>query len=101
MGPTPRSEPARTAPNWEARFRAAIRALKGACDSVDIVYKSVAWRDADRKGIERLLLWHRATIDLPRTRAQVEEFSQLMEAPERVEQFDALVSRVRGPGASS
>lgn len=66
-----------------------------------IVYKSVAWRDMDRKDIERLLLRHRATVDLSRIRAQVQEFAQLMETPERVDQFDALVARVRGPGAAS
>lgn len=66
-----------------------------------IVYKSVAWRDMDRKDIERLLLRHRSTIDLPRIRAQVEEFAQLMEIPERLDDFDALVARVGGPGAAS
>ena len=62
-----------------------------------IVYKSVAWRDQDRQDIERLLLKHRATIDLARVRARVLEFAQLLEAPERIEQFDALVERTRQP----
>ena len=62
-----------------------------------IVYKAVAWRDMDRKDIERLLLRHRSTVDLSRIRAQVQEFAQLMETPERVDQFDALVARARGP----
>ncbi len=62
-----------------------------------IVYKSVAWRDQDRQDIERLLLKHRATIDLARVRARVLEFAQLLEVPERIEQFDALVERTRQP----
>ena len=61
-----------------------------------IVYKAVAWRDVDRKDIERLLLRHATTVDLVKVRAQVQAFAEWIEAPERLEQFDALVSRVRG-----
>lgn len=66
-----------------------------------IVYKAVAWRDVDRKDIERLLLRHSATIDLVKVRAQVQAFAEWIEAPERLEQFDGLVARVRGSSASS
>lgn len=66
-----------------------------------IVYKAVAWRDVDRKDIERLLLRHATTVDLARVRVQVQAFAEWIEAPERLEQFDALVSRVRDSGASS
>lgn len=66
-----------------------------------IVYKAVAWRDIDRKDIERLLLRHAATVDLVTVRAQVQAFAEWMETPERVEQFDALVSRVRGSGGGT
>ena len=59
-----------------------------------IVYKAVAWRDMDRKDIERLLLRHRSTIDLARVRSQVKEFAQLIETPERLDEFDALVARI-------
>lgn len=64
-----------------------------------IVYKSVAWRDVDRKDIERLLLRHGTTVDLVRVRTQVQAFAEWIEAPERLEQFDALVARVRGSDA--
>jgi len=61
-----------------------------------IVYKAVAWRDVDRKDIERLLLRHAKTVDLVTVRAQVKAFAEWIEAPERLEQFDALVARVGG-----
>lgn len=66
-----------------------------------IVYKAVAWRDVDRKDIERLLLRHANTVDLVRVREQVKAFGEWIEAPERIEQFDALVSRLRGSDPSS
>lgn len=62
-----------------------------------IVPRIVAWRDLDRKDIERLLLKHRGTIDLQRIRDLVKEFSDLLDAPERVSEFDALIARVARP----
>jgi hypothetical protein len=60
-----------------------------------IVYKAVAWRERDRTDIERLLALHHHTVDLTRVRALVVEFSQLLEEPDRVSQFDALLARAR------
>ena len=61
-----------------------------------IVYKAVAWRDVDRKDIERLLVRHSATVDLASVRAQIKAFAAWMETPERLAQFDALVESIRG-----
>jgi hypothetical protein len=61
-----------------------------------IVYKSVAWRDRDRADIERLLVLHGAAIDLSRVRALVREFAEVLDDPERVPDFERLVTRALG-----
>ncbi len=59
-----------------------------------VIYKAVAWRDRDRDDIENLLLLHREAIDLGRVRALVEEFSIVLEDPERIHGFDEILRRV-------
>ena len=59
-----------------------------------VVYKAVAWRDRDRGDIERLLITHPGEVDLARVRALVAEFAGLLEAPERVTEFDTLLARL-------
>jgi len=61
-----------------------------------IIYKAVAWRERDRDDIQRLLAAHAGDVDLPRVRALVAQFAELLEAPERLLEFDALVARVLG-----
>lgn len=59
-----------------------------------IVYKAVAWRDRDKEDIERLLLLHADAIDLDGVRDLVRQFAEALEEPERISQFEALLSRV-------
>jgi hypothetical protein len=66
-----------------------------------IVYKAVAWRERDRTDIERLLVAHPGEVDLGRVRALVAEFAALLDAPERVAEFEALVARTIGGTFSS
>ncbi|MBI4871005.1 MAG: hypothetical protein HY814_05510 [Candidatus Riflebacteria bacterium] len=61
-----------------------------------IIYKAVAWRIQDQRDIEKLLLLHGRSIDLVNIRTRVREFAELLEAPERVGEFDALVKRALG-----
>jgi hypothetical protein len=63
-----------------------------------IVYKAAAWRDRDRSDIERLLTLHGDQIDLDRVRRLVVEIAAVLEDPERVKQFDAIVARSRSTG---
>jgi hypothetical protein len=58
-----------------------------------IVYKAVAWRDRDRIDIERLLVAHPSEVDFGRVRSLVAEFAVLLDAPERVTEFEALLAR--------
>jgi len=59
-----------------------------------VVYKAVAWRERDRSDIERLLLAHPGEVDLGRVRSLVAEFAALLDVPERVGEFEALLVRV-------
>ena len=59
-----------------------------------VVYKAVAWRERDRTDIERLLVAHPGTVDLGRVRSLVAEFAVHLDAPERVAEFEALLTRV-------
>jgi uncharacterized nucleotidyltransferase DUF6036 len=61
-----------------------------------IIYKAVAWRDRDRSDIERLLALHGRSIDLERVRGVLREFASALDEPERVDQFEALVTRALG-----
>jgi hypothetical protein len=63
-----------------------------------IVYKATAWRDRDRSDIERLLTLHGDQIDLDRVRRLIVEIAAVLEDPERVRQFDAIVARFRSIG---
>jgi hypothetical protein len=63
-----------------------------------IVYKATAWRDRDRSDIERLLTLHGDQIDLDRVRGLIVEIATVLEDPQRVGQFDAIVARSRSTG---
>ncbi len=60
-----------------------------------IVYKAAAWRDRDRSDIERLLALHWDRIDLQRVRNLIAEIGNALDDPERLDQFDMIVGRVR------
>ncbi len=59
-----------------------------------VVYKAVAWRDRDRADIERLLELYADQMDIAKIRAILVEFSEALESPERVAEFDSLVTNV-------
>jgi hypothetical protein len=60
-----------------------------------VVYKAVAWRERDRTDIERLLAVNRSGIEFGRIRSLVAEFATLLDEPERVAEFEALLARDR------
>jgi len=57
-----------------------------------IVLKAVAWRLGDRSDIERLLIRYGRKIDLVRIRQALEQLLNMLEEPERLVEFDRLVS---------
>ena len=61
-----------------------------------VVYKLVAWRPQDQQDVERLLELHGGGMDLSRIRAIVQQFAEVLEAPERPAELDALARRVLG-----
>jgi hypothetical protein len=63
-----------------------------------VIYKSVAWRDRDRADVERLLLQEGGQMDLDRIRRIVGEFAEVLGAPERLAELDAVVRRARDRG---
>ncbi len=63
-----------------------------------VVYKAVAWRDRDKSDIERLLVLHGRSMNLVRVRALVKQFSETLEEPERLLEFDKLVAQALTPG---
>ncbi|MBW8879517.1 MAG: nucleotidyltransferase [Acidobacteria bacterium] len=62
-----------------------------------VIYKALAWRDQDRYDIEQLLTLHGDHIDLKRVRTFVQEFAQILDAAERIPEFDRLLRKVLGP----
>jgi hypothetical protein len=59
-----------------------------------IVYKAVAWRDEDRRDVERLLRLYHGEIDMERVFGLVAQFAAALDAPQRIAEFEAIVSRV-------
>ena len=57
-----------------------------------IVLKAVAWRLGDRSDIERLLIKHGRSVDIVRIRRALEQLLDMLEEPERLAEFDRLVS---------
>jgi hypothetical protein len=58
-----------------------------------VVLKAVAWRAVDRLDITELVIRHHADMDLQRMRRTVAGFYELLEVPERLMEFDRLVSQ--------
>lgn len=87
----------------EALARAEVVELPGASVPVAqaedlVIYKAVAWRDRDRADVERLLLRHGDRVDLARVRRIVREFAEVLGAPERAAELDAVIERARRRG---
>lgn len=57
-----------------------------------IVLKAVAWRLGDRSDIERLLIKHGRSVDIVRIHRALEQLLNMLEEPERLVEFDRLVS---------
>lgn len=58
-----------------------------------IIQKAVAFRSRDRDDIERLLIVHGDAIDLVRVRTIVADFADILDDPQRLEQFEELIRR--------
>jgi predicted nucleotidyltransferase len=58
-----------------------------------IIYKAVAFRPQDQQDIERLVVLHRADLDLTRIRRVVGEFAAALDEPERVDRLDDIIRR--------
>ncbi len=56
-----------------------------------VIFKAVAWRDRDRADIERLLIRHGDRMDLRRIRSVGEQFSTVLEEPERLNLLDEMI----------
>ena len=57
-----------------------------------VVLKAVAWRDVDRLDITELVVRHHGEMDFARMRRTLTQFFEILEVPERLEDFDRLVS---------
>ena len=58
-----------------------------------VIYKLVAARPRDLDDVERLLLLHGASLDLPRIVATVREFADVLEDPGRVDALERLLKK--------
>jgi hypothetical protein len=61
-----------------------------------VVLKAVAWRAGDKLDISELIVRHHAEMDLQRMRGTVAGFYDILEVPERLTEFDLLVSQALG-----
>jgi len=57
-----------------------------------VVLKAVAWRGIDRSDITELIVRHHADMDFQRIRTTLTQFFEVLEIPERLVEFDRLVS---------
>lgn len=58
-----------------------------------VVLKAVAWRAVDKLDMTELIVRHHAGMDLQRMRSTVAGFYDLLEVPERLKEYDLLVSK--------
>ena len=58
-----------------------------------VVLKAVAWRAVDKFDVTELIVRHHAGMDLQRMRRTVAGFYELLEVPERLKEYDLLVSQ--------
>ena len=61
-----------------------------------VIYKVIAWRARDREDAEQLLSLWGEQIDVTRVRDWVRQFAEVLEVPERIEEFETLVRRAKG-----
>ena len=58
-----------------------------------VVLKAVAWRGVDKLDITELIVRHHSEMDFQRMRSTVAGFYELLEVPERLAEYDLLVSQ--------
>ncbi|MCA9644800.1 MAG: hypothetical protein KC492_29120, partial [Myxococcales bacterium] len=63
-----------------------------------VIYKIAAWRPQDQQDVERLIALHGEHMDLARVRAAVRELAATLEEPQRIEEFERVLTRARPPG---
>jgi hypothetical protein len=61
-----------------------------------VIYKALAWRDRDRSDIERLIVLYGKDMNLQKVRDMMVQFAEILEDPQRVQEFDTLVRRAIG-----
>lgn len=61
-----------------------------------VIYKALAWRDRDRSDIERLIVLYGKEMSLQKVRDMMVQFAEILEEPQRVQEFDRLVQRAMG-----
>jgi hypothetical protein len=59
-----------------------------------IIYKAAAWRERDRTDIERLVVRHARNIDFDRVSRHVRQLADLMERPERADEFERFLNSI-------
>ena len=57
-----------------------------------VVLKAVAWRGIDKSDITELIVRHHPDMDFERIRTTLAQFFEVLEIPERLVEFDRLVS---------
>jgi predicted nucleotidyltransferase len=58
-----------------------------------IIYKAVAFRPQDQQDIERLLVLHGHSVDLPRVRRCVGEFAAALDESGRLDALELIIRR--------
>jgi hypothetical protein len=58
-----------------------------------VIYKMVAARPRDLEDVERLLLLHGSSLDVPRIAATVREFADALEEPGRIDALEQLLRK--------
>jgi hypothetical protein len=81
----------------EAMQRATIVDLDGVPFPVAtpedlVILKAVAWRDVDRLDITELVVRHHGEMDFARMRRTLTQFFEILEMPERLQEFERLLS---------
>ena len=61
-----------------------------------VIYKALAWRDRDRSDVERLIVLYGKEMNLQKVRDMMVQFAEILEEPQRVQEFDRLVQRATG-----
>jgi hypothetical protein len=61
-----------------------------------VIYKALAWRNRDQSDVERLIVLHGKSLDFDRIRGFVRQFAEVLEEPQRVQEFEILARKALG-----